>query len=143
MVRPKRPERRPQRVALSPDERKALAARARYQGSGEHKDKRWWDGLPKAKQLPGGGVVRRGKQQTTLCPLTTDKDRDRATDWVRQAIANGQCKFHEADKEFPKKIWHRADGRLWFGLCVNQGNGEYKGWPIEEQEWREVFDRVG
>ena len=89
MVRPKQPERRPQRV-LPPGERKALAVRARYQGSGEHKDKGWWGGLPKAKQLPGGGVGRRGKQQTTLCPLTTDKDRERATDWVRQAVGASQ-----------------------------------------------------
>lgn len=67
-----------------------MAVRARYQGSGEHKDKGWWGGLPKAKQLPGGGVGRRGKQQTTLCPLTTDKDRERATDWVRQAVGASQ-----------------------------------------------------
>ena len=90
MVKPKRPEQRPQRVALSPCEREALAVRARYQGSSEHKSKRWWGGLPKAKQLPGGKVGRRRKQQTTLCLLTTEKDRDRATVWVRQAIVNGQ-----------------------------------------------------
>ena len=139
MVKPKRPEGRPRRATLSACEREALAARARYAGSSEHKDKKWWGGLPSAKQLPGGGVGRRGKQHTTLCPLTTDADRDRATEWVRQAIANGQYKFHEGDKEFPKKIWHRADGRIWFGLCFNQGSGEYKGWPVEEQERREVF----
>ena len=113
--------------------------RARYAGSSEHKDKKWWGGSPSARQLPGGRVGRRGKQHTTLCPLTTEKDRARATEWVRQAIANGQYKFHEGDKEFPKKIWHRADGRIWFGLCFNQGSGEYKGWPVGEQEWREVF----
>lgn len=139
MVKPKRPQRAPQRAALSPCEREALAARARYQGSSEHKDKKWWGGLPRARQLPGGSIGRRGKQQTTLCPLTTNEDRDRATEWVRQAIINGQYRFHEADQEFPKKIWHRANGRIWFGLCVNPSSGEYKGWPIEEQERREVF----
>ena len=139
MVKPKRPGGAPQRAELSLRERQALAARARYEGSGEHKDKRWWGGLPMAKQLPGGRVGRPGKQQTTVCPLTTDEDRKQATEWVRQAIINGQYKFHEADQEFPKKIWHRANGRIWYGLCLNAGNGEYKGWPIEEQERREVF----
>ena len=104
MAKTKQPEQRPQRVALSPCEREALAARAWYQGSSEHKEKRWWGGLPKARQLPGGKVGRRGKQITTLCPLTTEEDRDRATVWVRQAIVNGQYEFYEADQEFPKKI---------------------------------------
>ena len=95
--------------------------------------------LAESRQIPGGRVGRPGKQHTTVCPLTTDADRDRATEWVRQAIANGQYKFHEGDKEFPKKIWHRADGCIWFGLCFNQGSGEYKGWPVGEREQREVF----
>lgn len=66
-----------------------FVAPASHRGSGEHKGRRWWGGLPEARQLLGGKVGRRGKQQTTLCPLTTDEDRDRATDWVRQAIAKG------------------------------------------------------
>lgn len=139
-VRPKRPNRRPRRPILSPDERAGLAARARYAGSGEHKSKAWWGGkVPKARQLLGGRVGRPGKQTTTICPLTSEADQQQATQWVRLAIANGQYRFFEADKDFPKKIWHRADGRIWFGMCLNQGQGEYKGWPIEEQEWREVF----
>ena len=138
--RPRRAKKRPQRAGLSLDERQDLAARARYIGSAEHKDKAWWGGLPKAKQLPGGKVGRRRKQKTTLCPLTSSDDKRRATQWVRSAIASGQYRFYEGDQDFPKKIWHRADGRIWYGLCVNQGQGEYKGWPIEEQEWHAVFD---
>ena len=97
MAKTKQPEQRPQRVALSLGEREALAVRARYQGSSEHKAEKWWGGLPRARQLPGGRIGRRRKQVTTLCPLTTEEDRDRATAWVRQAIINGQYKFYEAD----------------------------------------------
>lgn len=137
---PKRPNRRPPRRELSANERANLAARARYVGSEEHKSKAWWGGkVPRARQLPGGQIGRPGKQTTTICPLTSRTDQQRATQWVQAAIANGQYRFFEADKGFPKKIWHRADGRIWCGMCLNQGQGEYKGWPIDEQEWREVF----
>ena len=54
----KRPGQRPSRQSLSLAAREDLAARARYIGSDEHKEKRWWGGLPKARQLPGGRVGR-------------------------------------------------------------------------------------
>ena len=73
----KRPRQRPSRV-LTVAEREAVAARARYSGSAEHKVRRWWGGLPEARQLPGGRVGRRNKQTTTVCPLTAAQDRDRA-----------------------------------------------------------------
>lgn len=96
-------------------------------------------GKPAARQLPGGRVGRPGKQRTTICPLTTEEDLLRATQWVRHAIANGQYQYYEGDKDFPKKVWHCADGCIWCGFCTNQGQGQYKGWPIEQQEQREVF----
>lgn len=138
-VATKRPKKRPRRPELSPEDRHALAARASYVGSPEHKTRWWWGGKPTARQLPGGQVGRPGKQRTTICPLTTEDDRVRATQWVRHAIANGQYQYYEGDKDFPKKVWHCADGRIWCGFCTNQGQGQYKGWPIEQQEQREVF----
>ena len=135
----KRPKQKPRRPDLSPEERHALAKRASYVGSPEHKVQWWWGGKPAAKQLPGGRIGRPGKQITTVCPLTTDEDRARATQWVRQAIANGQYQYCQGDKDFPKKIWHCADGRIWCGYCTNQGQGHYKGWPLERQEQRAVF----
>lgn len=136
----KRPRRIRKRPALSEAQRRALAARARYEGSSEHKDKRWWGGLPAARQLPGGRVGRRGKQTTTVCPLTSMEDRDRATEWLRRAIRAGQYRFVEADQDFPKKVWCHERGQTWFGLCINTKSGEYKGWPIDEEERRAVFD---
>ena len=93
----------------------------------------------RGETVAGGQIGRRGKQTTTLCPLTTEEDRQRATDWVRFAIANGQYRFYQGDQAFPKKIWHRADGKIWCGIISNPGSGEYKGWPIGEKEWRQVF----
>ena len=96
-----------------------------------------------ARQLPGGNVGRRRKQTTTLCPLTTEDGRHQATEWVRLAIASGQYRFFQGDQAFPKKLWHRAGTTIWCGIISNPGKGEYKGWPIEEKEWREVFGAGG
>ena len=95
--------------------------------------------LPAARQLPGGRVGRKGKQTTTICPLTNGRDRVRATGWVREALIRGQFKFVEADQHFPKKVWFRADGKIWYGFCINTQSGQYKGWPINEEERRAVF----
>ena len=136
----KRPRPIGERPALSDVQRRDLADRARYVGSPEHKDKRWWGGLPEARQLRGGRVGRRGKQTTTICPLTSDEDRDRATEWLRRAIRAAQYRFVEADQDFPKKIWCHERDQTWLGLCVNTKSGEYKGWPIDEEERRAIFD---
>ena len=136
----KRPAQRPKRAPLSTAERRTLAARARYVGSPEHKIDAWWGGLPRARQRPGGRVGRPGKQTTTVCPLTTDRDRAEATRWLQRAIAAGQYRFTEADQDFPKRVWFMTRGRIWCGYCVNPAAGEYKGWPIDEGERRAVFD---
>ena len=134
----KRPRQKAKRV-LTVAERRTLAARARYSGSPEHKVRRWWGGLPEARQLPGGRVGRRNRQTTTVCPLTAEQDRDRATQWIRSAITAGQYRFYESDRDFPKKVWYEADGQIWIGYCVNRATGEYKGWPIDDGERRAVF----
>ena len=139
----KRPAQRRARPPLSTAEREALAARARYVGSLEHKDAQWWNGLPRARQLPHGRIGRRGRQTTTVCPLTTERDRARATEWLRRAIVAGQYRFVESDQDFPRKVWYiEASGRIWCGYCINSTAGAYKGWPIDEDERRAIFDRV-
>lgn len=70
------------------------------------------------------------------------EERNVATTWVRAAIQAGQYRFREGDKDFPKHIWYRepVSNQIWFGYCVNGVLGEYKGWPIDEDERSEVFD---
>ena len=135
--------RKPKQAAVrqrSPEELGELAEIAVYKGSAEHKSQKWWCGLPARLPVRDGQFVRYGKQTTTICPLTRPEDRGRATEWLRYAIRTGQCKFHETDKIFPKKVWHEADGRIWMGLLINPGNGQYKGWPITKEERDAVFN---
>lgn len=115
--------------------------RASYVGSAEHKQYRWWGGLPAAYVGPGGRATRPKKQDTTICPLTSDADRLLATGWVRAALRQGQLRYYEADQDFPSRIWYRQDtGQHWAGYCVNGAQGQYKGWPIEEEERIALFD---
>ena len=74
-----------------------------------------------------------------MCPLTTKQERAKATRWIRKAILEEQYKFVESDQEFPKKVWYEAEGQIWMGYCINTAAGQYKGWPIDEEERREVF----
>ena len=118
---------------LSQSERNALASGARYEGSRQHKDRRWWGGLPAAGA--------RGGRLTTICPLTTVAEQRKATMWVQRAIGAGQYKFVRGDQNFPRHVWYREpSGQVWYGRCFNPASGEYKGWPISEEERREIFD---
>ncbi|MDE2728613.1 MAG: hypothetical protein OXI19_11370 [Gemmatimonadota bacterium] len=135
----KRPKQKQRPRARSAAELKELAASASYVGSSEHKNVRWWGRLPKGRQLPGKKVGRRGRKNTTICPLVTREDREKATYWVRQAIAEGNCHFAQGDKRYPKKIWIEADGVIWAGLCTNSELGQYKGWPSNKEERDAIF----
>lgn len=112
-----------------------------YGGSPEHKSERWWGGLPKGYVDAKGIATRPGKATTTICPLVTTADSNKATAWVRYALSSGQYRFYEGDKDFPKRIWYKdeTDGQIWCGFLVTSGLGEYKGWPIDEEERVEIF----
>lgn len=84
--------------------------------------------------------MRPRKQTTTVCHLTDEADRDIATGWVREALNLGQLHYYEADQDFPNHIWYRdANSQLWFGRCINSIQGQYKDWPIEEEERVAIF----
>ena len=132
----KRPAQLAPRQPLTPEQIQAAC----YTGSPEHKIARWWGGLPEA-HTDSDGVARRPRRQlTTICPLVTSAERDQATLWVQGALLQGQLRYYEGDKIFPKRLWCRgSDGQVWTGFCVNSVLGQYKGWPIDEEEKIEIF----
>jgi len=71
----------PARPALSEGQIQA----ARYVGSPEHKDQKWWGGLPQAFAGINGVATRPDKEDTTICTLYSEEDRERATMWVQSA----------------------------------------------------------
>ena len=97
-MKPKRPRARAVPVVLDLSK---LSERCSYHGSLEHKDKRSWL-----------GSLARGDGRATWprsAPLTTDQERDTATEWVREAIRNGQfdpgCELRNG---FPRYIGPRT-----------------------------------
>lgn len=135
----KRPAQLPPRTPLT----QSQIDMATYVGSPEHKAQRWWGGLPDGYVDANGMAHRPGRQFTTICPLVTAQERDMATGWVRDALIAGQTRFYEGDKDFPRRLWYRdPHGQLWTGFCVNSMLGQYKGWPIDEDEYSEVFGRL-
>lgn len=131
-----RPAQVPTRLPLSKDE----IAMASYVGSKKHKAKKWWDGYPGARIGKDGKAKRPKKLKTTICWLVADRDRMRASGWVRHALKMGQARYYEGDKRYPKHIWYKdKDGQFWFGFLLNLGQGSYKGWPVDESEKIETF----
>lgn len=134
MTRPKRP--RARAPAIPPDLEK-VAQRREYEGSKEHKDKRSWLGLPRHRTKPD--------DVATICPMVGDHERAVATEWVREAVRNGQFDRSDWRNGFPRYVWYRdEDGSYWYGFLMNKGAGKapvgkYKGWPITEDEWDEIF----
>ena len=84
----------PQPVTLDLGE---VADRCSYHGSLEHKDKRSWLGRPRPRWRP--------RDVATICPLVNPEERDMATEWVREAIHNGQFDTaQELRNGFPRYI---------------------------------------
>jgi len=122
----------------------AVAARCEYVGSVEHKARRSWLGAPQPRRRKKKRDPEDHKQNATICPLVEDADRKRASTWVQEAIRRAQFGT-EWRGGFPRHIWYRdRRGQYWYGFLTNQGagadaKGQYKGWPIEEDEWGEDF----
>jgi hypothetical protein len=117
-----------------------LAQRVDYVGSPEHKDRAWWCGLPQARWRSGEPPRRPKKQLTSVCQLVTESERARAVRMLRSAIKAGQYAFVEGDEDFPKRVWYIEDGQGWEALCINRTAGQYKGWPVDEEEVRAFRD---
>lgn len=135
-----RPRPQPPRHVLSADQREALAGRVNYVGSPEHKDHAWWGGRPQGRWRSGRPPRRPKKQLTTICPLVSNADRATATRMLRAAVAAGQYEFVDGDEDFPKRVWYSEMGQGWQAYCINRTTGEYKGWPVDEDELRAFRD---
>ncbi len=44
--------------------------------------------------------------------------------------------------DFPRYVWFKSGDAAYQGRLVNSGNGEYKGWPIDQSEWPVDLDKL-
>jgi len=104
----------------------ALADRAFYLGSQEHKDYPSWLGQPRLRS------------DASRCPPWIEKEI--AEDWLRTAIRGGKTGA-PWEGDFPRYVWYwDANTKTVFeGRLVNRENGSYKGYPLEEDEWPQGY----
>ena len=100
----------------------AVAARATYWGSLEHKDTPSFAGPPK----PRGDA--------SICPREYKDDAALVTRWLRAAIRDGSTGA-PWEGDFPRYVWHKENGTVFEGRLVNSEAGWYKGYPLEAREW--------
>jgi len=60
-------------------------------------------------------------------------------EWLQKAFAL-QCFGGPWEGDFPRYAWCRVDNIVFEARLVNRGLGEYKGWPLTEDEWPERID---
>lgn len=99
---------------MTPAERKYAANAASYSGSPEHK-------LPHARS------------DATLCPAELIEKQAELTNWLRDAISQGNAGGCMEGK-FPRYVWYQYGDRGYEGRLTNRELGEYKGYPIHPDE---------
>jgi hypothetical protein len=105
-----------------------LAGRARYVGSPEHKSGPSFAGPPK----PRGDA--------SLCDRSLNQAQPRVTSWLRRALRQGTVGA-PWEGDFPRYVWHREGEVVFEGRLTNREAGEYKGYPLLQDEWPEGLER--
>ena len=118
--RRRRPRKREVYVAPNTD-LESVADRVTYEGSPEHKDIVSFAGRP------------RPRGDASLCPRDI-VDVTVVTDWLRSAIRRGATGA-PWEGDFPRYVWHKEGDTVFEARLVNRGNGSYKGYPLNGDEW--------
>ncbi|MEV6985216.1 hypothetical protein AB0M95_28690 [Sphaerisporangium sp. NPDC051017] len=105
-----------------------LALRVSYVGSGEHKSYPSFAGRPKLRADAGKCDPKFG-------------DPAEITEWLRSTIACGNVGA-PWEGEFPRYAWHRLDNVIYEARLVNQELGQYKGYPLDRDEWPEGLNEI-
>lgn len=97
-----------------------MAKKCSYVGSPEHKDVPSFAGFP------------RPRADASICDRRLQ--REEIDTWLRAAIEKGS--FGEYwEGSFPRYVWYRHEQTVYEARLLNQENGQYKGYPLAEDEW--------
>ena len=98
-----------------------VAKNSRYVGSPEHKDAPSFAGHP------------RPRTDASICDQRLDSVEE-ITRWLCEAIQKGA--FGGLwEGGFPRYVWYKDGDTVYEGRLVNLELGEYKGYPLEHNEW--------
>jgi len=94
---------------------------SRYVGSPEHKDAPSFAGHP------------RPRADASICDQRLSSA-DEISLWLKKAIIKGAFgKLWEG--KFPRYIWYKDGETVYEARLINRELGEYKGYPLERDEW--------
>ena len=98
-----------------------VANTSRYVGSPEHKDAPSFAGQP------------RPRADASICDQRLESAEE-ITLWLREAIRKGAFgRLWEG--RFPRYVWYKDGETVYEGRLLNRELGEYKGYPLEREEW--------
>ncbi len=97
----------------------ALSEKVTYSISTEHKD-----------YLTSAGPGRL-RSDASACPRNLDFDD--VIQWLRDAVRDGQVSA-QVEGDFPRYAWRRVEGHVYEARLSNSGLGQYKGYPIQDDE---------
>ena len=78
------------------------------------------------------GVPRR-RGDASICPREYN-ELQLATGWLRSAIRDGST-GGPWEGDFPRYAWHKEAATVFEARLVNRGDGSYKGYPLNDDEW--------
>ena len=55
-----------------------------------------------------------------------------AKNWLRESIRKGNIQWTVPEEKHPRYVWGYFDGQLYLARLTNDGKGEYKGYPVQE-----------
>ncbi|MDE2906438.1 MAG: hypothetical protein OXQ28_10180 [Acidobacteriota bacterium] len=106
-----------------------LAERARYIGSPEHKDTTSFAGPPRLRA------------DASCCPREMAEDQPMINTWLRSAIRRGATGA-PWEGAFPRYVWYKHAATVFEGRLVNREAGEYKGYPLDRDEWPAGIEEI-
>jgi hypothetical protein len=95
---------------------------AKYVGSVEHKKSPSFAGQP------------RPRADASICPDYLAKKQGKVTGWLKEAIRKGSVS-NWWEGNFPRYVWYKSENTVFEARLINKVNGEYKGWPLNHNEW--------
>ena len=126
-VRRKRPQPRDIHVLPTVD-LDLVAGLAVYVGSPEH---RMFHVLRVSPRL---------RAHASCCPRNV-ADKAEILEWLRSAIRRGAT-GGPWEGDFPRYVWYKHDDTVFEGRLVNRGTGDYKGYPLDRDEWPEGIEAL-
>lgn len=110
----------------------AVAARATYIGSRDHKN------IPSYAGPPGL------RPDASCCPVELSRELDRVVSWLRDGIRRGLTggPWEGKSPGFPRYVWYKDGATVYEGRLVNREMGQYKGYPLEESEWPSAIEGI-